>query len=284
MTAATGGTTDPLDIPPLQGVADYELYLPSRPVGVLEVTSHGDPDRANLHAQMGNRGLSHPAARLTRFWSAYLPSMPLHQRGLPVKYADVLAHLPQIENVLLGLERQERYQTGPWEESVEAHQLRALGVESVVGINNGEPSINFLPPGDGGGSGPGAVVAAALSEAAKPDNQRKLAKGPRPFATVDVEAAARPRHLFVWVRPTRMVPFYALADRVLPSQPPELPRSVTDLWVAGTFRSGEVVWHSDGGPWHEISTDQPFQDPHDAAQQTDATTERRNDAGRQQLP
>ncbi len=260
VAAATAGTLHPLDRPPLQNVADYFLQLPGRAAGVLEVTSHGDPDRANLHAQLRKQGLSHLNPRLSKFWSAYLPPMPLHQRGLPVKYADVLSKLPQIEQVLLSLERQERYATGAWEESVEADQLRHLGVSSVLGLNNGEPSINFLPPGDGGGSGPSAVVAAALSEASKPDNQRKLERGPYPERAggADHEAASRARHLFVWMHPTRMLPFYALADRVLPTQPPALPGPLTDLWVGGDFRSGEVVWHTDGGAWREVPTDKPF--------------------------
>jgi hypothetical protein len=263
VAAATAGAVRPLDLPPLQNVADYVLQLPDRPTGVLEVTSHGDPDRANLYAQLSRQGMSHPAPRLTRFWSAYLPPMPLHHRGLPVKYADVLSHLPQIEEVLLGLERQERYATGAWEESVEADLLRDLGVSSVLGLSSGPPSINFLPPGSGGGSGPGAVVAAALSEASKPDNQRKLDRGPHPErrGDVDLKAASRPRHLFVWMRPTRMLPFYALADRVLPTQPSPLPGAVTDLWVGGDFRSGEVVWHTDGSLWREVPTDKPFRAP-----------------------
>lgn len=104
------------------------------------------------------------------------------------------------------------------------------------------------------------MVAAALSEANKPDNQRKLERGPYPErgGGVDHEAVGRPRHLFVWMRPTRMPPFYALADRVLPTQPSALPWPLTDLWVAGDFRSGEVVWHSDGGAWREVPTDKPF--------------------------
>jgi len=199
VAAATAGTLHPLDRPPLQNVADYFLQLPGRTAGVLEVTSHGDPDRANLHAQLRKQGRSHLNPRLSKFWSAYLPPMPLHQRGLPVKYADVLSKLPQIEQVLLSLERQERYATGAWEESVEADQLRHLGVSSVLGLNNGEPSINFLPPGDGGGSGPSAVVAAALSEASKPDNQRKLERDPYPE-----RAGGRPRGCQPATAPVRL--------------------------------------------------------------------------------
>jgi hypothetical protein len=57
---------------------------------------------------------------------------------------------------------------------------------------------------------------------------------------------------------SRLVPFYALADRVLPSERPDLPGAVTDLWIGGQFRSGEVIWHTDGGSWRDIVTDKPF--------------------------
>lgn len=238
--AAIGAAWELLDRHPLQGVCDYRLHVAGQPAGVLEVTTHGDPLRMNLGKQTDRGGWSRPSSRLHHFWSVHLPRIEKWETRSPYRYADVIDDMPQLEDLLDGLESVGVLEVGRWSERPLFERLRALGVESARGMRTGEPGIHVLPPGNGGGSGPGAVTGAAESEAAKEDNRRKLAKGPYPEGEQETERPF-PAHLFVWISPERVIPLLALADRVPPTPPASVPEEISDLWVAGDLRSGELV-------------------------------------------
>lgn len=173
---------------------------------VFEITSHGDPLRINLGKQMDRGGWTHQASRLNRFWSVHLPPIRRAADRLPYRYVDLLENLPELENLLSEFEMTGVFDVGPWEPSSQYERLRALGVESAQGLNNGEPSINVLPPGGGGGSGPGAVAGAVQVELGKEDNRRKHSKGPYPENDGEI-VRPFPAHLFVWVSPSAALPF-----------------------------------------------------------------------------
>ena len=186
--------------------------------------------------------------QLTKFWTLNLPPLA---SSFHKPYADVVKRLEEIVALLSTLEAQGRNRVGGrTDRSYEADALLNLGVDLGMALSKGEPGVFFVPPGEGGASGPGAIVAAAISEARKPDNVTKLMKG----------HGGGSRHLFVWIAATRAVPYFALADRVLPNQHLDLPPVITDLWIGGVFRSGEVVWHSSGGRWRDVVTDRAFSD------------------------
>lgn len=246
VAAELGVTLTPLDVPPRQNFADFTIQADGQLPGVIEVTRHADPVRLSLNAAMRDREQRFPRSDLTALWCVYLPPLRSSEHR---RYADVVA---DIENIVLVLK--------VWEARGELHAqptnplqrndreiLHRLGVDWVIGATSDEPGVYFIEPGDGGASGTPAAVAAGLSEARKPDNQRKLEK-----ATGDSDASSR--HLFVWLTSSRMLPYFALMDRKLPTTAPDLPAYVTDLWIAGGSRSNEVVWHWDGRVWSEVTT------------------------------
>lgn len=198
---------------------------------------------------MGRRAYEFAQPSLGRFWSLYLPPIGAEEH-LP--YGDVVRNLDDIVMVLTVLESREQWEFGgPYQDvSHEGSVLLRLGVESGFASGVGRPGVFFLPPGDGGASGSSAVVAAAIEEANKADNLHKLEK-----ATGD--GAADSRHLFVWIASSQMVPYLALLDGALPQEAPALPPPITDLWIGGQFRSGEVIWHWNGSTWTSVVTDNP---------------------------
>ena len=108
--------------------------------------------------------------------------------------------------------------------------------------NSGQIGISL--PGDGG-----FVVAEKLQkaielEALKSDNRRKL-------GTVH----ASERHLFVYVSPLNFLAWTVLIDGDMPTNAPQLPDEITDVWAAtGAGQKDKyVVWRaSKGSLWKNI--------------------------------
>lgn len=248
--ATLGVPVEILDVPPLQNYPDYKVH-DGDPPSVLEVTQHVDQDRMELHVAMGRRNYEFPRADLERLWSLQLHPMESENH---LKYSQVVSNVDTIAMILGVLEASNQFQFGSalyYERrpNHEADILRRLGIEYGRALSSGvgEPGIHFLPPGDGGATGPLAVVGAALKEARKPDNERKLKRG-----VGDGEASDR--HLFVWISGTKALPYFAMLDHELPATPPALPPWVSQLWIGGRFRTEEVVWRWDGSRWSEVAT------------------------------
>jgi hypothetical protein len=88
------------------------------------------------------------------------------------------------------------------------------------------------------------TVDAALREACKKDNREKL-----------VSANTNQRHLVVYVDPTNYMPWKALVDSVPPSDSPQLPTEITDIWVFAktAFEHEYITWHASAlSPWRRI--------------------------------
>lgn len=244
VAAELGASTSTLDEPPLQNFADFKVHLPGRLPAVLEVTSHGDHERASLDNAMMRRTNEFRRPELSKIWALHLPDM---RSGYQLPYKEVLKNLDQIVKVLRLLEAKQQFNVGGGSDrSIEAAALLKRGVYFAIAARTDNPGVVLVPPGDGGWSGTSAVVAGAISEARKSDNVRKLERGLG-------DGTASARHLFVWIVPSQMVPYFALNDRELPTEPPDLPDALTDLWIGGRYRSGDVVWHWDGTSWADVN-------------------------------
>lgn len=89
------------------------------------------------------------------------------------------------------------------------------------------------------------AVKAALRAARQPDNKKKLSA-----------AGTNERHLLVYVDPaTNYLPWKSLIDFPPPSEAPELPIEITDIWAITETRSQHqyVCWHaSSSSSWTRI--------------------------------
>lgn len=97
-------------------------------------------------------------------------------------------------------------------------------------------------PGAGGRLTASNVVEAVVREA--PSNLKKLAA-----------ANTNQRHLVIYIDPTSYMPWKSLVDCDPPSEPPRLPREITDIWVITETRSGHefVAWQASAlSPWRRI--------------------------------
>jgi hypothetical protein len=109
-----------------------------------------------------------------------------------------------------------------------------LGIESGRVARWKVPGqIRIATPGGGGFVMPENLQKAIESEASKPDNCKKLGL-----------ADTSERHLFVYVSSLNFLAWAALIEGDMPSEPPELPNEITDVWaVTGAGRKDQyVVW------------------------------------------
>ena len=96
--------------------------------------------------------------------------------------------------------------------------------------------IRMATPGAGGFVMPENFQKAIETEAFKKDNRRKL-----------IAAGTSERHLFVYVSSLNFLPWVTLIEGDMPTEPPQLPEEVTDVWaVTGAGKKGTyVVWKAD---------------------------------------
>lgn len=98
-----------------------------------------------------------------------------------------------------------------------------------------------------GGCGPltaRAAIDAALLEACKSDNRKKLAA-----------ANKDSRLLVIYVDPANYLPWKALVDSDPPAESPRLPIEITDIWAFTEARSGNeyTVWQASAlSPWRRV--------------------------------
>jgi hypothetical protein len=132
-----------------------------------------------------------------------------------------------------------------WRASCVGRIFRDLRVSSGSVISRKGPGI-FVDLGPRGGRVDVRVpIEAALREARKPDNPRKLGA-----------TNADKRHLVVYVDPSsNYLAWKSLLDCVPPPGAPQLPVEITDIWIFSETRSPHeyVVWHGGAfSPWCRI--------------------------------
>lgn len=136
----------------------------------------------------------------------------------------------------------------PWGSTPELFLQTFREVSSAWGWPHprGPPTIHLMWPSGGGAVGPGAVNAfvsnflATLSESAA---LKKLTR---------IDASRR--HLFIWLESTHMLVWFTFCDKELPTEKPELPGGLTDVWLAGLCGTGNVqAWYlAEAKPWERV--------------------------------
>ena len=68
------------------------------------------------------------------------------------------------------------------------------------------------------------------------------------------KAGTSKTHLFVWIEQHEFGAYESLCGEDLPESVPRLPRGITSVWVAATYRKGGIrVWFvRPPAPWQEI--------------------------------
>jgi hypothetical protein len=217
LTRLLGGVAVDRDVPPAQGVRDFDLVDEQGVVAhAVEVTSVQLP--AVRASRTAIERLRTEELGLTRSWSITVhEAAPLKELGL--RAAGLLNTLTAHGIQYFGSENRT---LAP--EVVDA--VRAL---IAIGALDGRALLETEPPRlyvSGFGSGtldPMNVTNAVESELEKDDNRRKLEQAP-PGAT---------RNLFVWMHDSNWYVSSTLRDREFPLPPaPLLPEEVDVAWIA----------------------------------------------------
>jgi hypothetical protein len=115
----------------------------------------------------------------------------------------------------------------------------------------GSPTIHLMWPSVGGAVGPGAVnafVSVFLATLTESGALEKLTR---------IDASRR--HVFIWLEPTYMVVWSSFCDKVLPTERPELPEGLTDVWLAGVCGGNVQAWYlPQGKSWEQVHIDVGF--------------------------
>jgi hypothetical protein len=220
---------------------DYQVELPAGEEIAVEVTRAADPTHISTSYEVlsvNKGGQFIRADRCSKDWYV----IPIVGARIGLIRQEVDAYLASIEQA--GIERFFAYTDAA--ESAEVRSiLEDLGVEAGwVASWKTSPQICIALPG----LGPEIVdstsaINAALVEANKPDNQRKLSA-----------SGCAQRHLFVFMDHSFFGGWMAMNDHLPPEVPVSLPAAITHLWIAASTRtSGEyVVWKAVAGDVPEL--------------------------------
>lgn len=213
------------DVSGAQQTRDFDLVFPDNSVEPLEITRYVDEPALRTWERL--RGVTPLAApSLARIWVLAVPAADYDPAGARVAY-DVRRFVRTIEPALAALEAAglETINLGRTER--DPALANAFQVLLDLGIQDGfarqpaagqTPYISFNAP-VGGITDADLVASAIEREAAKADNQRKLAQ----------PARANRRHLFV-VFDGSSGSFFNAVDRGLQGRLPTLPAPITTVW------------------------------------------------------
>ncbi len=220
-----------------RGQHDFDLILPDGTRAALEVTSAVDAETGRTHASIHSRrkgGPMIPARACRKGWEV-----------MPEPGANINRIRMQVDEYLASIEAtgRERFHiaTG-WQEPSVVRIHQDLRIESgwVVAWKSARQIAIGLPM-EGGMLDATSATDAALAEARKLDNRRKLAA-----------AGTDRRYLAVYVYGTNPAPWTALVNLDPPHGRVTLPSEISDLVLyaeTGTPRQ-IVVWHATSdGPW-----------------------------------
>jgi hypothetical protein len=227
---------------------DFDLVFADGRVEPLEITRYVDEPALRTWERL--RGVTPLAApSLARTWVLAVPAADFDAGGTRVAY-DIRKFVATIESALAALERAGHETINLGRIQHDSTLARAFQTLVDLGVQDGcsrvpaigqAPYISFNAPV--GGITQADLIASAIErEAAKADNQRKLAQPP----------GAQRRHLFV-VFDGSSGSFFNAVDRGLRGRLPMLPASITTAWAAAR---GFVLVTTPPDPWQQHAVPQ----------------------------
>lgn len=223
---------------------DLHIVYPDQPPAAVEVVGAPDPTRTRLWNTANGGAGTHTIPSIAGGWMVWL--------SLDANVKQVKQCLPDL---LRMLENQNVRSLGRHDQSNEALWARTHGIAHARQSGTSYPgSVYFtidLPPGELSGwvrPDPGDTVAPWVSNLLALDRYTDV-------AAKLLASGLDERHAFV------LVPIFAVDgtfelvdllwrdDMALPSQDPQLPDGVDNVWVVGTFSSGCGFRWSSGGGW-----------------------------------
>ena len=227
-----GVRLEPRDVRTHEGLHDFDILFPEG-VEPLEVKTATDPSLRRLFAGFEKLGDEVPAAGS---WDWHVE---LHTAS------DIKRLMKEREQFVLGLRAIEEQgmrhipERGVFRDgSTPELFLDAFPeVSSAWGWPHpkSSPTIHLTWPSVGGAVGPGAVntfLSRFLATLAESGALEKLTR---------IDAVRR--HVFIWLEPTHMLVWSSFCDKGLPTERPELPQGVTDVWLAGLCGGRIQAWY-----------------------------------------
>jgi hypothetical protein len=241
--ALPGATFDHRDVPPAQGMHDFDMRLPHGVTVAVEVTSVTDPRLmtalSTLHDPKGpiTAQSIDGHGRLRWSWSV----MPTADTNLKSLASGVVELLAAIEAGAGGSAPAPWYVHGDPFDSPLRRRLHedfrlaaAMPRPRPPGMTSARVDVWSPQHHRVWGESAGEHVVRAVDVlAAKDDNVRKLAA-----------ADAAERHLFVWIDPRSSLEWIDMAHEVLPIRPPQLPAVIDAVWT-GTAGPADLLWRYD---------------------------------------
>ncbi|MBN6040002.1 hypothetical protein [Amycolatopsis sp. 195334CR] len=235
---------EPYDLGDRPNVVDGLLHYPDGRTGVLEISSLGPQAEAAITAVLADRAKSrYTVAGLRNNWIVTVP------RDFPPR------DLKGIDALLLTCEE---HDAGSLEQLYGAALLGHVSSAVAEAVDAGvsadvarsstaqPPEVWIMADGIGGAAGGGErlLPGELATHLESPTMQSKLAKLGKD--------GHDDRHLFLWVRMSAFT--FAVTDNLyfggpLPSEPPDLPGGLSQLWLAAGSSSGGVVRAIHGDRW-----------------------------------
>ncbi|WP_037306986.1 hypothetical protein [Amycolatopsis orientalis] len=239
-----GARVEPYDLGGRQNVVDGLLHYPDGREGVLEISSIGPQAEAAITAVLADRTKTRYTVDGLR--STWIVTVP---RNFPPK------DLKGIDALLLMCERHDVPSLDQLYGAALLGQISSAVTDAVdAGVSANvarsstgrPPEVWVLVDGVGGlADGGERLLPGELAiHLESPTMQSKLTKLGKD--------GHNDRHLFLWVRMSAFS--YAVTDNLyfggpLPSEAPDLPGGLTQLWLAGGYSAGGVVRAIHGDRW-----------------------------------